>query len=182
MSAELKQLVNRCLNDDPAAILHLWNRFGDKVFGLCYRMLGQWQDAEDAAQETFVRVTRHLSSWDSRRAFEPWLLTIAANRCRSVLARRGRRPTWEMLLDDGPADRSSTQEQARKQLAEEVDLVLSGMRREWAEAFRLFHEEELSYDEIARRLDCPLGTVKTWVHRARGELIRQLRSRAAIER
>ena len=157
VSAELKQLVNRCLDDDPAAILHLWNRFGSQVFGLCYRMLGQRQDAEDAAQDTFVRVTQYLSQWDSRRAFEPWLLTIAANRCRSALARRGRRPTCELLRDEGPADRSSGQELAHQQLAEEVDLVLSGMRREWANAFRLFHEQELQLRGNCPTLDCPLG-------------------------
>ena len=181
MSGDLQQIVDQCLANDPVAMFRLWDRFAGKVFALCYRMLGQWQDAEDASQETFLRATRHLAHWDSQRAFEPWLLTIAANRCRSILARRGRQPACERLIDSCPADRSPAQHSAWRQLAEEVDLALANMRPEWARAFRLFHEQELSYEQIACRLGCPLGTVKTWVHRARGELARQLRCRAVIE-
>ena len=182
MSGDVKQIVHQCLADDPGAMLRLWDCFGGQVFALCYRMLGQWQDAEDAVQETFLRVNQHLARWDSRRAFEPWLLTIAANRCRSVL---------RAAVDNRPAARCSTtvppisspaHQLAQEQLAEEVDRALTGMRAEWALAFRLFHEDELSYEQIARQLGCPLGTVKTWVHRARAELVRQLRSRAVIER
>lgn len=182
MSGDVKQIVHQCLADDPGAMLRLWDCFGGRVFALCYRMLGQWQDAEDAVQETFLRVNQHWARWDSGRAFEPWVLTIAANRCRSVLARRGRRPACGPLLDDCAADPSPAHQLAREQLAEEVDRALTGMRAEWALAFRLFHEDELSYEQIARQLGCPLGTVKTWVHRARAELVRQLRSRAVIER
>ena len=64
-------------------MIDLVNRFRGQVFGLCYRMLGQRQDAEDAAQETFVRVLKNLHRWDPARPFEPWLLTIAGNRCRT---------------------------------------------------------------------------------------------------
>jgi RNA polymerase sigma-70 factor (ECF subfamily) len=60
-------------------------------------------------------------------------------------------------------------------LAEEVELALSGLRDDYRQAFLLFHEQELSYAEIGELLDCPLGTVKTWVHRARLELLSQLR-------
>ncbi len=60
--------------------------YRDRVFRFCYRMLGQRQDAEDAAQETFVRMLRSLAAWDGRRDFEPWLLGIAGNRCRTLLA------------------------------------------------------------------------------------------------
>ena len=182
MSLELEQIVDRCRSNDPSALPHLWEQVSGKVFALCYRMLGQRQDAEDATQETFFRATRYLGRWDSRRAFEPWLLTIAANRCRSMLARRQRQPTWERLLEDPPSQHAPSQLQARDQLLEEVDRALTRMRPEWEQAFRLFHEQELSYVQIARRLGCPLGTVKTWVHRARGELARQLQARAVVER
>jgi RNA polymerase sigma-70 factor (ECF subfamily) len=70
---------------------------------------------------------------------------------------------------------------AANQLAEEVQLGLEQLRPEYREAFVLFHEHELSYAEIATSLECPLGTVKTWVHRARKELIRHLQRRAVIQ-
>jgi len=148
----------------------LVDRYRGQVFGLCYRMLGQRQDAEDMAQETFVRALRNLSSWDAERAFEPWLLAIAGNRCRTALSNRMRRPASQPLAEDCVRD-DSPDLQAAKNLAEEVELALVDVRAEYREAFVLFHEHELSYAEIGVILGCPLGTVKTWVHRARRELI-----------
>ena len=65
-------------------------------------------------------------------------------------------------------------------LQEEVNLALSGMRNEYRKAFQLFHEQELSYAEISEALECPLGTVKTWVHRARKEIAAQLCRREVV--
>ena len=85
MIGDLRQVVNRCLNGDQGAMYDLVARFKGQVFGLCYRMLGHRQDAEDVAQETFVRVLKNLHRWDQQRDFEPWLLAIAGNRCRTAL-------------------------------------------------------------------------------------------------
>jgi RNA polymerase sigma-70 factor (ECF subfamily) len=176
--ADLKTLVGQCLAGDQAAMLQLVERFRGQVFGLCYRMLGQRQDAEDAAQETFVRVLKNLHRWDPARQFEPWLLAIAGNRCRTALSTRRRRPALEPAVewaaDDAPDQR------AAQHLAEEVQLALSAVRPEYRQAFVLFHEQELSYAEIAAAMEVPLGTVKTWVHRARRELIEALRLRGVI--
>jgi len=175
---DLPALVKRCIAGDQSAMLALVERFQGPVFGLCYRMLGQRQDAEDAAQETFVRVLKNLHRWDATRDFLPWLLAIAGNRCRTALAVRRRRPVMdcavELVADDAPDRR------AADQLAEEVALVMKSLRPEYAQAFTLFHEQELSYDEIAQAMDVPLGTIKTWVHRARRELIHLLRTRGAL--
>jgi RNA polymerase sigma-70 factor (ECF subfamily) len=159
-------------------MLRLVEQFRGQVFGLCYRMLGQRQDAEDAAQETFVRVLKNLHRWDPTRQFEPWLLAIAGNRCRTAISLRKRRPvaepTVEWVADDAPDQRAAAN------LAEEVQLALLTVREEYRQAFVLFHEQELSYAEIAVAMEVPLGTVKTWVHRARRELIDLLRLRGAI--
>ena len=179
LSASLIELVNHCLKGDQSAMLELVDRYKQRVFALCFRMLGHRQDAEDAAQETFVRLLRNLSKWDQDRDFEPWLFTIAANRCRTSLAARKRRPPPQSLV--APiADRAPSTAGAR-QLGEEVDLALLRLRMEYRQAFMLFHDQELSYEEIAAALDRPLGTVNTWIHRARIELIRILRDRGIIE-
>ena len=73
LTDDLRQLIRCCLAGDQQAMLELVNRFRGQVFGLCYRMLGHRQDAEDAAQETFTRALRNLKSWDPNRDFEPWL-------------------------------------------------------------------------------------------------------------
>ncbi len=176
--SDLQTLVAQCLTGDQAAMLALVERFRGQVFGLCYRMLGQRQDAEDAAQETFVRVLKNLHRWDRERDFEPWLFAIAGNRCRTALAARKRRPTAEAVLDIIP-DKEPDHRPAQH-LAEEVQLALATLRDEYRQAFVLFHEQELSYADIATAMEVPLGTIKTWVHRARRELIDYLRKRGAI--
>src|SRR5262245_28226143 len=138
--SDLKLLIRRCLTGDQRAMLALVERFQGQVFGLCYRMLSQRQDAEDAAQETFVRVLKNLHRWDPARDFEPWLLAIAGNRCRTALASRRRRPvaepTVELVADDAPDVREA------EQLAEEVHLALRDVRDDYRQAFLLFHENE----------------------------------------
>src|SRR5262245_34136452 len=103
---DLPTLVARCLTGDQGSMLALVERFRGQVFGLCYRMLGQRQDAEDAAQETFLRVLKNLHRWDQARDFQPWLLAIAGNRCRTALSARRRRPRAELevelVVDDSP--------------------------------------------------------------------------------
>jgi RNA polymerase sigma-70 factor (ECF subfamily) len=156
----------------------LVERYRGQVFGLCYRMLGNREDAEDAAQETFVRVLRSLARWDSTREFEPWLLAIAGNRCRTALSVRKRRRREQPLLE--PPELPAGPPQDEGQLAEEVEQGLGRLRTDYREAFVLFHEQELSYEQIAETINRPLGTVKTWIHRARRELIRHLVNRGVV--
>ena len=178
MSDSLHELVDRCLAGEQVAMVQFVERFQGQIFGLCYRMLGHRQDAEDMAQESFIRALRSLSHWDRTRELAPWLLAIAGNRCRSLLAVRRRRPQStplaDQFADDSPADDSA------RNLGEEVQRALSNVRPEYRQAFVLFHEHELSYQDIAATLNCPLGTVKTWVHRARREIIDQLRQREVL--
>ena len=173
-----RQLVERCLAGEQAAMAELVERFHSPVFGLAYRMLGHRHDAEDVSQESFVRALRSLRRWDRTRDLLPWLLAIAGNRCRTLLARRRRRPQGLAIVDQLTDVRP---EPSTQHLAEEVRLGLTTLRPEYREAFLLFHDQQLSYEEIAQSLSKPLGTIKTWVHRARRALIAHLRSRGVVE-
>jgi RNA polymerase sigma-70 factor (ECF subfamily) len=82
-------------------------------------------------------------------------------------------------LEQAPEDRSQLQAAATL-LSEELGLALETVRPEFRDAFSLFYQGELSYAEIAERMDVPLGTVKTWVHRARKELIQKLQDRGTL--
>jgi RNA polymerase sigma-70 factor (ECF subfamily) len=175
---EVGELVRRSLSGDQSAMTALVGRFGGQVFGLCYRMLGCRQDAEDVVQEAFLRALRNLSRWDPQRPFEPWLLAIAGNRCRSLLARRRRLPRPSEMVEDAPARQPDLR--PAQDLAEELQRALNEIRPEYREAFLLFHERQLSYIDIAASLEVPLGTVKTWVHRARRDLARRLIERGAV--
>ncbi|MBN1855017.1 MAG: sigma-70 family RNA polymerase sigma factor [Pirellulales bacterium] len=178
MPSTLQSLVDACLVGDSTATAAFVARFRGPVFGLCYRILGHREDAEDMAQETLVRALRSLDRWDRDRPFEPWLLAIAGNRCRTLLARRYHRPKMQSDVSELADPRPDVN--AAKFLAEEIELALSKVREEYRRAFLLFHERHLSYEQIGQVLDCPLGTVKTWVHRARKEIVSQLHSRGVV--
>lgn len=178
VECDIRELVRRCLAGQQDATRELVSRFEHRVYSLCVRMLGQHQDAEDVAQETFHRAIRSLHRWDNSREFEPWLFAIAGNRCRTALGRRAKRPANVPLVEGEAADEATTD---HDDLLEEIHLALGGMREEYRRAFELFHEAELSYEEIAAALDRPIGTIKTWVHRARRELVDRLKKRQVIE-
>ena len=135
------------------------------VFGLCYRMLNHRQDAEDVTQETFVRALRAIFRFDAARPLRPWLLEIAANRCRTALSSRSRRPRLapvsaaEEVADPRPWRNDPDD------LAEALERAVENLRPEYRMVFLLFHEQNLSYDEIAQSVSRPVGTIKTWLHR-----------------
>lgn len=171
-------LVRRCLRGDDSAIRSLIERFQDAVFGLSVKMLGHRQDAEDVTQEVFVRVFRSLRGWDATRPLKPWVLMIAANRCRTWASKRQKRPEpvnfLPELLAAPPADDSV-------ELRRELGKALSAMREEYRTAFTLYHEQGQDYGAIADQLGRPIGTIKTWLHRARLELLDYLLERGLVE-
>ena len=176
---DIRRLVNRALTGDQQAMLQIFERYRRRVFGLCFRMLGQREEAEDMSQEAFIRVLNNLPSWDQDRAFEPWLLTIAANRCRTQLSRRKCIPSLEQTAT--PEDRTWTNKNDADHLWEEVKLALAQLPVNHRRAFELYHQQQLTYAEIAEQLDVPVGTAKTWVHRARTDMARQLADREVLE-
>ncbi|HMO15965.1 MAG TPA: RNA polymerase sigma factor [Pirellulaceae bacterium] len=178
MNEEVRILVNRCLEGQQSALVDFVRRFQDRVYAFCYRILRQHEDAEDATQETLIRVLKNLHRWDQQRDVEPWLFTIACNRCRTQLAKRKRTPT-EFSLEFPVSDRS-VEKAMGEQLVEEINLALKSIRDDHSRAFVSFHRDGLSYDEIAERMDVPIGTVKTWVHRGRREIIGRLLRREVI--
>jgi RNA polymerase sigma-70 factor (ECF subfamily) len=177
VSAEDALLVRRCLRGDADAIQTLVERFESDVLGLCIRLLHHRHDAEDVTQEVFLRVFRSLKRWDKARPLKPWVMTIAVNRCRTWMAQRARRPELVEYLHETavskPGDDSA-------ELAREIQLALAELRDEYRVVFTLYHERGLPYEEIADVVDKPVGTVKTWLHRARLEVLDRLRRRGMV--
>ena len=182
MFADDATLVRRCLRNDPSAVRALVERFQGVVYGLCVRLLGHRHDAEDVTQEVFLRIFRSLRRWDAARPLQPWVLGIAANRCRTWLARKARRPEPVDYLGDVAADPHAGPADDAGELAREVTRALADLRPDYRTAFVLFHERNQSYEAIAAALDRPVGTVKTWLHRARLELLDALRRRGMVDR
>jgi RNA polymerase sigma-70 factor (ECF subfamily) len=170
-------LVEAIRSGDPQAPRLLVERYQGLVFGLCFRMLHHRQDAEDATQETFVRALRAILGFDTARPIRPWLMEIAANRCRTAISIRSRRPRPAPIAS---ADRQADPRPAASdagELANELGLAVNRLRPEYRSVFLLYHEQNLSYEEIARSLERPVGTIKTWLHRARAELAAELSRR-----
>jgi len=177
VSSDEAGLVQRCLLGQADAIRQLVERFQPEVFGLCVRLLHHRHDAEDVTQEVFLRVFRSLRRWDASRPFKPWLMGITVNRCRTWLAQRARRPELVDYLQDTapspPADDSA-------ELLREIRAAVDDLRPDYRTVFVLFHEHGQPYEEIAQALERPVGTVKTWLHRARLEVLEQLQRRGMV--
>ena len=172
-------LVRECLCGKAEAIQQLVDRFQAEVYGLCVRLLNHRHDAEDVTQEVFLRIFRSLRNWNPTRALKPWILGIAINRCRTWLAQRVKRPELmdSSYLQDTLASPSSDDS---CELLREIQAAVATLRLEYRTVFVLFHEQGQAYEEIALVLDCPVGTVKTWLHRARLEILDRLRHRGMV--
>ena len=152
-------------------------QFQGDVYGLCVRLINDRHEAEDVAQEVFLRVFRSLQRWDSARPLKPWIMGITVNRCRTFLSRRSRRPEPADYLHDLP---SSRPEDDSAEMIREIRTALQTLRPEYQTVFVLFHEQGSSYEAIAQVVGRPVGTVKTWLHRARLEVLERLRKRGMV--
>jgi len=177
VSADDASLVRRCLRGDADAIRLLVQRYQGDVYGLCVRLLGHRQDAEDVTQEVFLRIFRSLEGWDATRPLKPWIMGIAVNRCRTWLAQRSKRPELVDYLHDTVAGQPDDD---TGELLGEIHTALGELRVEYRTVFLLFHEQGQPYETIAQTLDRPVGTIKTWLHRARLEILQRLRQRGML--
>jgi len=168
---------------DRQAFGRLVDRHKRSVYGLCLRLLRHPEDARDAAQETFVRAFTALGSYDPGQPFAPWILRIARNHCLDLVRRRSVRPA-EVALEGDPAegapelpDRATPapdETLAARQQAGRLERAVAALPDHYREVVHLFHVEHLAYKEIARTMDVPIGTVMTWLHRARARLRQEL--------
>jgi RNA polymerase sigma factor (sigma-70 family) len=178
VSDEEAGLVRRCLRGDAAAVAAVVERFQSPVLGLCLRLLQNRHDAEDVSQEVFLRVFRSLRRWDTTRPLKPWIMGITVNRCRTWLAQRKRQPELAAYLQDTAPDRSAGD---ATELEGEIHTAVAALRVEYRTAFVLFHEQGQPYEDIAQAMDKPVGTIKTWLHRARLEVLDHLRRRGMVD-
>ncbi|CAN5799585.1 sigma-70 family RNA polymerase sigma factor [soil metagenome] len=163
-------LAERLSRDLDGAFLELVAQHQDLVYGVALRLLREPADAEDAAQETFVRAYRALSRYPADRICElrlrPWLARIALNQARNSL--RGRRAQAELGEAPEPAARSAAEPLVLAERREERRFwlaMLEGLPSRYRLAVALRHVEGLSYPELAATLERPLGSVKSDVHR-----------------
>lgn len=147
------------------------------IFNVCYRMLGERQDAEDLTQEAFLRAHRRLETFDAERSFLPWMRKVAANLCLNHLrSRKAAHLELDEERDAAPVDAPSNPEAARlrAERAQAVRAALLDLPPHYRAVVELRHFQELSYAEISEALGIPLSDVKSHLFRARRKLSERL--------
>lgn len=181
-TSEDLQLIARCQQGESALFEQLVLRHQDRIYNLCRRMLSQAQDAEDAAQDTFLKAYRNLGRFTPDTSFTTWLYRIAINTC---LDRR-KKPIWhslfkktaegeEFMLAELAHGFTPERLYEAKQTGELVQACLAGLPVKLKAALVLKELEGCSYEEIAEALDVSLGTVKSRISRAREEMRQMMR-------
>lgn len=168
---------------DQNAFSKLVQAYQIPVYNLSYRMLGNAQEAEDAAQEAFLRAYKRLSTYQPDRKFSNWILSIASHYCIDRLRRR--RFVW-LSVEDNPAvawlasdDEQPDDAALRSERAEEVRSMLQHLAPEYRAPLVLRYWHDLSYKEIADVLELSEPAVKTRLHRARLQLAALLEEQSA---
>ena len=172
-----RTLMIRCRRGDRDAFGDLIDRYQRAVFNVAYRLLGNRQDAEDAAQEAFVRAFRALGTFDIARPPAPWLKKIVVNVCLSWLD--GAPPAADELDDEteaAPPAKSRPEEVAQaKGLERQLRAEIMRLPPRYRAVIELRHFQGLRYDEIAQALQRPLSDVKSDLFRARRMLAERLK-------
>jgi len=185
---EDRELALLATKGREGAFRELLTRYERPVFSLVYRMVRDRTLAEDLAQEAFIRAFGAIDSYDSRYKFSNWIFKIANNHTIDYLRKR----KLDTVSIHGSPHASTPEEESRttlvlqsggespldhvenQELGGQIERAIGELRPEYRAVILLRHVEGHSYEEIAEILDLPLGTVKTYLHRGRGELKERL--------
>jgi RNA polymerase sigma-70 factor (ECF subfamily) len=171
-----------------AAYRELIGRYQRPVFSLIYRLVRDREKSEDLAQETFIKVLNALDRYDPSYKFSSWIFKIAHN---TSLDHLRKKEVQTLSLEGSPHAESSADQEASviqalsteetpedyaasRELGATLEVAIGKLRPEYRTAIILCHVEGRPYEEIAETMGVPLGTVKTYIHRARNELKKEL--------
>jgi len=179
------ELVKRVQRGDAAAFDLLVRKHQHKVAALIGRYVADWNAVEDIAQETFVRVWRAIGNFRGDAQFSTWLHRIAVNTAKNYLTARSRRPPGEdidiadaELFDSGAALRdvdTPEHEMMRQELEQTLMRAVQALPEDLRLAISQREVDGLSYEAIAERMGCPIGTVRSRIFRAREAIDREMK-------
>jgi RNA polymerase sigma-70 factor (ECF subfamily) len=189
MDREERQLLAALQRGEESAFDTLVRRFQHRVYGMCLRLLGDRQEAEDIAQEVFLSVFRHIGGFRGESSLSTWLWRVTRNHCLNRLKHLKRRRHRQHLSLESPGERESQTrtrdlpagEECRpdsrlqeKQLRQLLEAEIARLTPEHREIVVFADLEHLGYEEIQQITGLPLGTIKSRLHRARLELAARL--------
>ena len=181
-------LVARALDGELSSFEKLVSRYQNKILGYSARMLNDHEEAEDVAQEVFIKAYRSLDSFRGDSSFSTWIYRIATNLCIDRMRSKKRRPQQAYSLDEpidkeedkggreiadysGEPGRAIEREELRRRVRE----VMAEMPEKMRTILVMCDMQGMAYEDIAKVLDCPIGTVKSRLFHARADLGRRLR-------
>jgi len=179
-TSEESSLVERARGGDAEAFRGLVERYQDRVFALARRMVGEREEAEEVAQDAFLRAWRALPRFRGDARFSSWLYRITYRRaCDAAASIRSRRRRERDLETAGAI--TDPAQAAAPSGGEALERLIASLPEAQRAAITLFYYQDRSLGEVARILGLPEGTVKTHLHRARAALRRALRREEARE-
>jgi len=181
-----QELVLRAQNGDQRAFELLVVKYERRIARLLSRMIRDQSEIEDVSQEAFIKAYRALPSFRGESAFYTWLYRIAINTAKNHLSTLGRRPVLATEYEDEDGDsvdaaslvpdfHTPETELSNKQIVSTVNEAVDALPEELREAITLREMDGMSYDEIAAAMDCPIGTVRSRIFRAREAIANRLR-------
>jgi RNA polymerase sigma-70 factor, ECF subfamily len=186
MDAIVNKRIKQVIKGDQSAFAEIVEIYKDKVFQICFRMLGNRHEAEDISQEAFIRAYVNIETFNQNRKFSTWLYRIATNLCIDRI--RKKKPDYYLDAEVSGAEGLTMYSQVaadvqlpedkveEMELQESIQFEISKLPDKYRSVIVLKYIEELSLQEISEILDLPLGTVKTRIHRGREALRKQLRT------
>ncbi|POZ60920.1 RNA polymerase sigma factor RpoE [Chromobacterium alticapitis] len=181
-----QQLVERAQRGEKRAFDLLVAKYQRRLARLLSRFIRDGSDIEDVTQEAFIKAYRALPSFRGESAFYTWLYRIGINTAKNFLSANGRRPVVNSEIEDEdgesfdmasqiPDNNTPETELMNKEILATVNAAVEALPEELRTAITLREMEGLSYDEIARVMDCPIGTVRSRIFRAREAIAAELR-------
>ncbi len=169
------RLAVRCRQGDRGAFDEIVSRYQLRLFRFAYRLLSDRSEAEDAVQETFVRVFKALPAYRPDGYFSSWIYRIALNECR----RRRRSNRLTLSLDAVPQTAQGPDPQQTMMVTErnrQLREAIAAMPEHYRIVMMLFYFDEMSVDQISRTIDVSVSAVKVRLHRGRGRLAIRLKN------
>ena len=171
------RLMRAIQKGDMVAFSQMVDRYKDRLMNVIGRMLSSKEEAEDVVQETFVRVHQHRQSFNFKHCFSTWIYTIALNLARNELRKRRKFKFYDITEMQGNEVEFAVDPKLPSRLPQVLDKAIRELPEKYKLAFILRDVQEMPYDEVAKVLSVPLGTVKSRVNRARLMLREKLQPR-----
>ena len=170
-------LIRAIQNRDMVAFNKMVDRYRGRLMNVIGRMLSSTEEAEDVVQETFVRVYQHRQSFNFQHCFSTWIYTIALNLARNELRKRKKFKFYDITEMQGNEAEFAVEMKLPSRLPQVISKAIDELPEKYRVAFTLRDLQELPYEEVAKVLSIPLGTVKSRVNRARMMLREKLKPR-----